>query len=58
MIADQVRIRSDLRIVTGPQEAAELRLLVGRRSEIVADQTRRAARIRDLLASIHPVWNG
>jgi hypothetical protein len=32
----------------------ELRLLVGRRSEIVADQTRRAARLRDLLVSIHP----
>jgi hypothetical protein len=33
---------------------AELRLLVGRRRELVTDQTRRIGRLRDLLASIHP----
>jgi transposase len=55
VIADQVRMRGDLRTVQRSREDdVELRLLVGRRSEIVADQTRRAARVRDLLASIHP----
>src|SRR3546814_5025757 len=52
VIADQVRMRDDLRQVTAMREDdVELRLLVGRRSEIVADQTRRAARLRDLLRS-------
>jgi hypothetical protein len=42
-----------------PIEAAseldvELRLLVGRRRELVTDQTRRIGPLRDLLASIHP----
>jgi transposase len=55
VIADQVRMREDLRVVEGMRvDDVELRLLVGRRGEIVADQTRRAARLRDLLASIHP----
>lgn len=55
VIADQVRIREDLRsITTGREIDIELRLLVGRRSEIVADQTRRATRLRDMLTSIHP----
>lgn len=55
VIADQVRMREDLRVVTEQRELdIELRLLVGRRSEIVADQTRRVARLRDLLVSIHP----
>ena len=55
VIADQVRMRDDLRQVTAMREDdVELRLLVGRRSEIVADQTRRAARLRDLLVSINP----
>jgi transposase len=55
VIADQVRMRGDLRIVEPMrQDDVELRLLAGRRSEIVADQTRRAARLRDLLVSIHP----
>lgn len=55
VIADQVRMRHDLRRVQRSRdEDVELRLLVGRRSEIVADQTRRAARLRDLLAWIHP----
>lgn len=54
VIADQVRMREDLRQVTQMREDdVELRLLVGRRSEIVADQTRRAGRLRDLLTSIN-----
>jgi transposase len=55
VIADQVRMRDDLRTITAQRgEDVELRLLVGRRAEIVADQTRRAQRIRDLLVAIHP----
>jgi transposase len=55
VIADQVRMRSDFReLTTMREDDVELRLLVNRRSEIVADQTRRAARLRELLASIHP----
>jgi transposase len=55
VIADQVRLREDLRPVTAPSEAdVELRLLVGRRRELVTDSTRRLARLRDLLTSIHP----
>jgi transposase len=54
VIADQVRMRDDLRVERMREDDVELRLLVGRRSEIVTDQTRRAARLRDLLASIFP----
>ena len=55
VIADQVRHRRDLRPVEATSELdAELRLLVGRRRELVVDQTRRVSRLRDLLASIHP----
>src|SRR5437764_1444445 len=44
------------RYISAPVSAAdvELRLLANRRSEIVAGQTRRASRLRDLSASIHP----
>jgi transposase len=55
VIADLVRSRTDLRpLELGSELDAELRLLVGRRRELVADQTRRLARLHDLLASIHP----
>jgi transposase len=55
VIADQVRMRTDLRVLQHPGvDDVELRLLTSRRSELVTDQTRRASRIRDLLASIHP----
>lgn len=55
VIADQVRTRSDLRAIEiGSDLDVELRLLVGRRRELVVDQTRRIGRLRDLLASIHP----
>lgn len=55
VIADQVRTRTDLRPVEQAGELdVELRLLVGRRRELVTDQTRRIGRLRDLLASIHP----
>ena len=55
VIADQVRTRDDLRVIEPMRELdVELRLLVGRRSELVTDATRRFARIRDLLTSVHP----
>lgn len=55
VIADQLRLRSDFRELTRMRaDDVELRLLANRRGEIVADQTRRAARLRELLASIHP----
>jgi transposase len=55
VIADQVRHRRDLRGIDASSELdAEIRLLVGRRRELVTDQTRRISRLRDLLASVHP----
>jgi transposase len=54
-IAELVARRRDLRVVDVEDELdAEIRLLVGRRRELVVDQTRRVNRLRDLLASIHP----
>jgi transposase len=55
VIADQVRHRRDLRPIQPLSELdADIRLLVARRRELVADQTRRINRLRDLLSSIHP----
>jgi transposase len=55
VIADRVRHRRDLRAIEPVGELdTEIRLLVGRRRELVTDQTRRIRRLRDLLASIHP----
>jgi transposase len=55
VIADLVGHRRDLRPVGALTELdADIRLLVGRRRELVQDQTRRISRLRDLLASIHP----
>ncbi len=55
VIADQVRARDDLRLLTPISELdAQLGLLVARRSDLVRDQTRRISRLRDLLCSIHP----
>lgn len=55
VIADQLRMHDDFRELSAMREDdVEPRLPVGRRSDIVADQTRRASRLRELLASIHP----
>jgi transposase len=56
VIADQIRLRrEELRRVAADTDAdAGLRLLAGRRRELVVDQTRRIGRLRDLLASVHP----
>ena len=54
-IADQVRLHDDWREVTaGGQTTVDLRLLVSRRRELVVDQTRRLARLRDILTSVFP----
>lgn len=54
-IADLVRTRPDLRPIRPDEEATiAIRLLVGRRRDLVQDQTRGLSRLRQLLASIHP----
>ncbi|MCA1495073.1 IS110 family transposase [Ensifer sp. NBAIM29] len=54
-IADLARTRADLRPVEIEAELdIDIRLLVGRRREVVVDQTRRLARLRDLLSSLFP----
>ena len=55
VIADLVRAREDLRVVPPAGDAdVALGLLVGRRRELVVDQTPRISRLRDLLCSVHP----
>lgn len=54
-IAEQVRTRADLRPIEPATELdLEIRLLVGRRRDLVAGQTQRISRLRDLLAGIFP----
>ena len=54
-IAEQVRTRTDLRLIEAASELdLEIRLLVGRRQDLVQAQTQRISRLRDLLASIFP----
>ncbi|WP_234819285.1 IS110 family transposase [Sinorhizobium meliloti] len=56
-IAELARTRPDLRPVETEREIdVDIRLLVGRRSEIVRDQTRRLGRLRDLLSSLFPAF--
>jgi transposase len=55
VIADLVRTRRDLRKVAAESEIdIELRLLVSRRRDLTEEQTRRLARMHDLLVSIFP----
>jgi transposase len=55
VIADQVRIRHDLRRIEPAAELdLELRLLVGRRRDLVDAQTQRLGRMHDLLVGIFP----
>lgn len=55
VIAEQVRTRQDLRPIEPASELnLELRLLVGRRRDLVAAQTQRLARLHDLLVGIFP----
>ncbi|MFF4568008.1 IS110 family transposase, partial [Streptomyces sp. NPDC001435] len=55
VIADQARMRRDLTILRPDDEhAIELRILTGRRSDLVADRTRVTNRLRASLTSIFP----
>jgi len=55
IIAEQVRTRTDLRAIEPAVEIdLEIRLLVGRRQDLVMAQTQRLARLHDLLVSIFP----
>lgn len=55
VIADQVRVRRDLRSIDPATELdLDIRLLVGRRGDLVEEQTRRLARMHDLLVAIFP----
>ncbi|GAB4391019.1 IS110 family RNA-guided transposase [Albidovulum sp.] len=54
-IAELARTRPGLRTVDAEREIdVDIRLLIGRRRELVQDQTRRLARLRDLLSSLFP----
>jgi transposase len=54
-IAEQVRTRRDLRAIEPASELdLEIRLLVGRRRDLVDGQTQRLSRMHDLLVSIFP----
>jgi transposase len=54
-IADQVRTRADLRVIEPATELdLEIRLLVGRRRDLVEAQTQRLSRLHDLLVGIFP----
>jgi transposase len=55
VIADQVRTRRDLRPIEAASELdLAIRLLVGRRRDLVDEQTRRQGRLHDLLVGIFP----
>lgn len=54
-IAELARTRPGLRTVDAGREIdVDIRLPIGRRRELVQDQTRRLARLRDLLSSLFP----
>jgi transposase len=54
-IADQVRMRTDLRAIEPAAEIdLDIRLLVGRRRDLVDAQTQRLGRLHDLLTGIFP----
>jgi transposase len=55
LIADQARMRPDLgELKPGEQELAELQLLLARRRDLVTDQSRTIARLREALLSLFP----
>lgn len=54
-IAETARLRGDLATITSPgQVVTDLRVLTGRREDLMADWVRGINRLRDLLASIFP----
>lgn len=55
VIADQVRIRRDLHpIRTGDETVTDLKILTGRRMDLVADRTRTVNRLRAQLSGVFP----
>ena len=55
LIAEQARMRSDLsELKAGEQEIAELQLLLGRRRDLITDQSRTITRLRETLLSLFP----
>jgi transposase len=55
VIADQARMRSDLgELEPGEEEVAELRILLGRRRDLVTDQNRAITRLGEALLSLSP----
>jgi transposase len=55
IIADQARMRRDLHpIRPGDEISIELKLLTGRRTDLVHDRTRTISRLRELLTGIFP----
>ena len=56
VIADQARIRRDLHpLRTGDETVTDLKILTGRRTDLVADRTRTVNRLRAQLTGIFPV---
>jgi transposase len=55
VIADQARMRADLsELKPGEQELSELQLLLGRRRDLITDQSRTITRLREALLSLFP----
>jgi hypothetical protein len=55
VIADQARMRSDLgKLEPGEEGVAELRILLGRRRDLVLDQNRTITRLGEALLSLSP----
>jgi transposase len=55
VIADQARMRTDLgELEPGEEEVAELRILLGRRRDLVVDQNRTITRLGEALLSLSP----
>ncbi len=55
LIADQARMRPDLgQLEPGEQEIVELQLLLARRRDLITDQSRTIARLREALLSLFP----
>jgi transposase len=55
LIADQARMRPELgELKPGEQELAELQLLLARRRDLITDQSRTIARLRETLLSLFP----
>jgi transposase len=55
VIADQARMRSDLgELRAGEEEISELRLLLGRRRDLITDQSRTITRLKETPLSLFP----